>query len=127
MRHAGICAQLIIFLFLAVYPSISISADENITILKYSLKPVEYDKSGCYVKTRWNLFVLNEAERPVRFIVRIFFVDKFNNGFEQVNKIYEIDANEMRRFSDSVIISEFMARKTLSTEIRIDEVDEELE
>jgi hypothetical protein len=110
---------------LTVYPSISISADENITILKYSLKPVEYDKSGSYIKTRWNLFVLNEAERPVNFVVRIFFVDKFNNGLEQVSKKYHIDANEMRKYSDSVVISEFMARRTLSTEVRIDELDEE--
>ena len=88
MRHTGSCAALIICFLLNACPSISISADENITILKYSLKPVECDKSGCYVKTRWNLFVLNEAERPVKFVVRIFFVDKFNNQLEQVNKKY---------------------------------------
>jgi hypothetical protein len=127
MRHTRYCAALTILFLLTVHPSIGISADENITILKYSLKPVEYDKSGSYVKTRWNLFLLNEAERPVKFVVRIFFVDRFNNQLEQVNKKYEIDANEMRRYSDSVVISEFMARRTLSTEVRIDEMDEESE
>jgi hypothetical protein len=125
MRHTVFFIAFILFIILTVYPSTGISADENIVILKYSLKPVEYDESGSYVKTKWNLFIMNEAERPVRFIVRIYFIDRFNNGLEQFNKRYEINPNELRRYSDSVVISEFMARRTVSTEVSVDEMDEE--
>ena len=125
MRHPGIRAAIIIFSLLIFYPSICITEEQNITILKYSLKPVEFERSGRFVKARWNLFLVNEAERPVRFVVRIYFVDKFNNKLDEINKNCEMEANEMKKFSDSILLSEPMARRTCTTRIVIHELDEE--
>jgi len=124
MRHTGIYAALIISSLLIVYPSISPSADENITILKYSLKPVEYVDSGMFVKTRWNLFLVNEGEMPVKFIVRIIFIDKNNYNVNEIRKKCEIDAGEIKKFSDTALLEEFIANQVVSTKVYINELDE---
>ncbi|MBN1625999.1 MAG: hypothetical protein JW944_05695 [Deltaproteobacteria bacterium] len=126
MRHLGIRAALILFFLLALCPSICLSQDEqNITILKYSLKSVEFERSGRFVRARWNLFLVNEAERPVKFVVKICFVDKFNNKINEIKKKYEINANEMKKISEDVLLWEPMARRTRTTRVFIDELDEE--
>lgn len=86
---------------------------------------MEYKKSGRFVRARWNLFLVNEAERPVKFIVKIFLVDKYNNKLDEIRKRCKIDANEMKKFSDSILIWEPMARRTRTTRVFIHELDEE--
>lgn len=125
MRRTVIRAALVLFSLLFVYPSICTSQEQNITILKYSLKPVEYKRSGRFVSARWDLFLVNEAERPVKFVVKIFFVDKYNNKLDEIKKKCKIDANEMKKFSDSILIWEPMARRTRTTRVFIHELDEE--
>jgi hypothetical protein len=123
MRHTGICATLIISFLLIVYPSIGLSEENHIIILKYSFKPVAYEKSGSLVKTRWDLNLINEGERSVKFIVRILLIDKDNNKLDEIKKKCEIDAGEIKRFSDSALIEEPMAKRITLTRVYIDETD----
>mgnify|MGYP000858997403 CR=1 FL=1 len=125
MRNTGSCIAPVIFFLLIFFPSICLSQQQNIEILKYSLKPIEYERSGRFVRARWCLFLVNEAERPVKFVVRIYFVDKFNNKINEIKKKCEIEANEMKKISDDVLVWEPMARRTRTTKVFIDELDEE--
>jgi len=124
MRHTGIYAALIFSSLLIAYPSISSSAQDDITILKYSLKPVEYVDSGIFVRTKWNLFLVNEAKTPVKFIVRIIFIDKDDNNVNEIKKKCDIEAGEIKKISDTTLLEEYIARRVVSTKVYINELNE---
>jgi hypothetical protein len=124
MRHTGIYAALIISSLLFINPSITLSEEGPITILKYSLKPVAYEKSGMIVKTRWKLNLVNQGNRPVSFIVRIILLDKKNNMLDEIKKKCEMDAGEVKLFSDNALIKESIARNVTLTRVSIEDINE---
>jgi len=52
-------------------------------------------------------------------------VGKFNNKINEIKKKCEIDANEMKKISDDILLWKPMARRTRITRVFIDEMDEE--
>ncbi len=97
-------------------------AQEMVTVLDHSVKPVGVVSSGRFVETAWEVKLRNKDEKPLDLIITISFMDKDDEPLEQAEKRCTIKAKETITFSDTLLLRKSVAQQVTSTGIsfRID-------
>lgn len=112
---------LAVTLFLAL--TCTALAGGKIQVVKYELKPVETVDSGRYIKTEWSAKIRNRASETVTFEITIFFVDSSNETIKEATSSCELQAQETKTFSDTLLLETSIANKVASTRVSLDETD----
>ena len=123
MKKTGICLMLLVSSFLIAYCSINSWADDVISIVNYSLKPVGYVDNDKYLQTMYNVELKNNQATPHSFNVKIVFFDKEKNQLKSSKKKVDIAANETKKYTDAVTIEAEIAKKVASTKGFIEDIE----
>ena len=119
MRKFGISLLLIIAAFLIICAPMSLMAEDTISILNYSLKPVGYVSGDKFIQSIWNIELKNNDGTPHTFNIKVVFYDKDKNQLKAIMKDAEIKAAETKKISDAVLLEPDMAKKIASTKAYI--------
>ena len=122
MRKTGISLLLTISAFLILSATTNSLAEDTISIMNYSLKPVGYVSGDKFIQSIWNLELKNNDGAPHSFNVKIVFYDKDKNQLKEVKKEAAINASETKKYSDAVLLEPEMAKKIASTKAFIEDV-----
>jgi hypothetical protein len=122
MRKTGISLLLIISAFLILSATANSLAEDTISILNYSLKPVGYVSGDKFIQSIWNLELKNNDGASHSFNVKIVFYDKDKNQLKEVKKDATINASETKKYSDAILLEPEMAKKIASTKAFIEDV-----
>jgi hypothetical protein len=122
MKKSGICLMLFISSFLLAYCPINSWAEDVISIVNYSLKPVGYVNNDTFLQTIYNVELKNNQGTPHSFNVKIVFFDKGNNQLKSSKKKVDIAANETKKYTDAVLIEAELAKKVSTTKGYIEDV-----
>lgn len=106
-----------IFLFMVFYSHAL--AENYITVLERSVKPVAAVSSGRYIKTIWEVKLCNESDKIVACVVTIIFKDKNEDSLKKTSKEIEIKGHEENTYSDTVLLKSSIVNKIVSTDISI--------
>lgn len=98
------------------------SADNTISILNYSCKPVGYVSGNRFIQTIWNIELKNNEESPHKFTIKIVFYDKEKNELKQVTKDVDIKGNQTNKYFDAVLLEPNMAKQITSTHAFIENI-----
>jgi len=121
MRKTGIFL-LIIFTLLIAYLPVNSWAEDTISILNYSLKPVGYVSGDRFIQSIWNIELKNNDGTPHTFNIKIVFYDKDKNELKDVKKQVTINASETKKYSDAVLLEPAMAKQIATTKAYIEDV-----
>jgi len=119
MRKFGISLLLIIAAFLVICAPMSLLAEDTISILNYSLKPVGYVSGDKFIQSIWNIELKNNDGTPHTFNIKVVFYDKDKNQLKAIMKDAEIKAAETKKISDAVLLEPDLAKKIASTKAYI--------
>jgi hypothetical protein len=119
MRKFGISLLLIIAALLIICAPMSLMAEDTISILNYSLKPVGYVSGDKFIQSIWNIELKNNDGTPHTFNIKVVFYDKDKNQLKAIMKDAEIKAAETKKISDAVLLEPDMAKKIASTKAYI--------
>jgi hypothetical protein len=119
MRKFGISLLLIIAAFLITCAPMRLLAEDTISILNYSLKPVGYVSGDKFIQSIWNIELKNNDGAPHSFNIKVVFYDKDKNQLKEVLKDADIQASETKKISDAVLLEPDMAKKIASTKAYI--------
>jgi hypothetical protein len=122
MKKNGIYFVLFIS-FLIAFCTINSWADDAISILNYSLKPMGYVDNDKYLQTIYNIELKNNQATPHSLNVKIVFFDKEKNQLKESRKKVDIKANETKIFTDAVTVEAEIAKKIASTKGFIENVE----
>jgi hypothetical protein len=122
MKKTGICLVLFVCAFLFAFGSINSWAEDAISIVNYSLKPVGYVDNDKYLQTIYNVELKNNQGTPHSFNMKVVFFDKGNNQLKSSKKKVEIAANETKKFTDAVTIEADIAKKVATTKGYIEDI-----
>jgi len=123
MRKTGISLLLIILAFLILSAQRKSLAEDTISILNYSLKPVGYVSGDKFIQSIWNIELKNNDGASHSFNIKIVFFDKEKNQLKEVKKDVAINAGETKKYSDAVLLEPVMAKKIASTKAFIEDVN----
>jgi len=115
MRKFGISLLLIIAAFLIICAPMSLLAEDTISILNYSLKPVGYVSGDKFIQSIWNIELKNNDGAPHSFNIKVVFYDKDKNQLKEILKDADINAAETKKISDAVLLEPDLAKKIAST------------
>jgi hypothetical protein len=107
--------MLFVFCLFFTFDYLETQAQENITILDHTIKPLETVSSGRFIKTVWEVQLCNSSESPINCVITILFIDKNEKPIEEAKKTIEINANETRTYSDTVLLRATLAKQVVST------------
>ena len=119
MRKFGISLLLIIAALLIICAPMSLMAEDTISILNYSLKPVGYVSGDKFIQSIWNIELKNNDGTPHTFNIKVVFYDKDKNQLKAIMKDAEIKAAETKKISDAVLLEPDMAKKIATTKAYI--------
>jgi hypothetical protein len=119
MRKFGISLLLIVAAFLIICAPMSLLAEDTISILNYSLKPVGYVSGDKFIQSIWNIELKNNDGTPHTFNIKVVFYDKDKNQLKAIMKDAEIKAAETKKISDAVLLEPDMAKKIATTKAYI--------
>ena len=119
MRKFGISLLLIIAALLIICAPMNLWAEDTISILNYSLKPVGYVSGDKFIQSIWNIELKNNDGAPHSFNIKVVFYDKEKNQLKEVKKDADINAAETKKYSDAVLLEPEMAKKIASTKAYI--------
>ena len=94
-------------------------AEDSITVLEHSVKPVAAVSSGRYIETAWKVKLCNESEDPVTCVVEIFFKDKNEDSLKKTKKEIELKGHEVSTCSDTVLLRSSIVSEIVSTDISV--------
>jgi hypothetical protein len=115
MRKFGISLILIVAAFLITCVPMNLFAEDTISILNYSLKPVGYVSGDKFIQSIWNIELKNNDGTAHSFNIKVVFYDKDKNLLKEVLKDANIQASETKKISDAVLLEPEMAKKIAST------------
>jgi len=122
MRKTGLSFLLITGVFLILFAPLGSLAEDTISILNYSLKPVGYVSGDKFIQSIWNLELKNNDGASHSFNIKIVFFDKDKNQLKEVKKEAAINAGETKKYSDAVLLEPDMAKKIASTKAFIEDI-----
>jgi len=122
MRKTGLSFLLITGVFLILFAPLGSLAEDTISILNYSLKPVGYVSGDKFIQSIWNLELKNNDGASHSFNIKIVFFDKDKNQLKEVKKEAAINASETKKYSDAVLLEPDMAKKIASTKAFIEDI-----
>lgn len=96
-------------------------AGGKLAVVQYALKAIESVDSGRYIKTEWNAKIRNRASEPVSFTVTIVFVDSNNDVLKEASSPCELQAQQTKSFSDTVLLEASIASRIATTRVRLNE------
>lgn len=123
MKKSGVYLVLLVSFLLTVYCSINSWANDVISILNYSLKPVGYVDNDKFLQTIYNMELKNNQGASHSFNVKIVFFDKENNQIKSSKKKFEIQANETKKYTDAVTIEADLAKRVATTKGYIEDIE----
>jgi hypothetical protein len=123
MKKSGVYLVLAASFLITAYSSINSWANDVISILNYSLKPVGYVDNDKFLQTIYNVELKNNQDTPHSFNVKIVFFDKGNNQLKSSKKKFDIQANETKKFTDAVTIEAELAKKVATTKGYIEDIE----
>jgi hypothetical protein len=123
MKKSGVYLVLLATFLLTVYCSINSWANDAISILNYSLKPVGYVDNDRFLQTIYNVELKNNQGTPHSFNMKIVFFDKGNNQLKSSKKKFDIQANETKKYTDAVTIEAELAKKVATTKGYIEDIE----
>jgi|GEM_PF-3505660 len=123
MRKTGLSFLLITAVFVILFAPLGSLAEDTISILNYSLKPVGYVSGDKFIQSIWNLELKNNDGASHSFNIKIVFFDKDKNQLKEVKKEAAINAGETKKYSDAVLLEPEMAKKIASTKAFIEDVN----
>jgi hypothetical protein len=97
-------------------------AEDTISILNYSLKPVGYVDNDKFLQTIYNVELKNNQGTAHSLNLKIVFFDKENNQLKSSKKKIDIQANETKKYTDAVTIEADLAKKVASTKGFIEDI-----
>jgi len=119
MRKFGISLLLIIAALLTICAPLNLFAEDTISILNYSLKPVGYVSGDKFIQSIWNIELKNNDGSAHNFNIKVVFYDKDKNQLKEVLKDANINASETKKYSDAVLLEPDMAKKVATTKAYI--------
>lgn len=119
MRKFGISLLLIIAVLLTICAPLNLFAEDTISILNYSLKPIGYVSGDKFIQSIWNIELKNNDGAAHNFNIKVVFYDKDKNQLKEVLKDANINASETKKFSDAVLLEPEMAKKVATTKAYI--------
>jgi hypothetical protein len=122
MKKSRIVLALLISSFLITFCTINSWADDVISIVNYSLKPVGYVDNDKSLQTVYNVELKNNQATAHSFNVKVVFYDKGNNQLKSSKKKVDIAANETKKFTDAVLIDAAIAKQVASTKGFIEDI-----
>ena len=122
MKKFGVCFALFVSCFLVAYCSMNSWAEDTISILNYSLKPVGYVDNDKFLQTIYNVELKNNQGTAHSLNLKIVFFDKENNQLKSSKKKIDIQANETKKYTDAVTIEADLAKKVASTKGFIEDI-----
>ena len=122
MKKFGVCLALFVSCFLVAYCSMNSWAEDTISILNYSLKPVGYVDNDKFLQTIYNVELKNNQGKAHSLNLKIVFFDKENNQLKSSKKKIDIEANETKKYTDAVTIEADLAKKVASTKGFIEDI-----
>ena len=115
MKKTGIFFALLISTFIIAFCSVNSWADDVISIVNYSLKPVGYVDDNKYLQTIYNVELKNNEGTPHSFNVKVVFYDKEKNQLKESRKKVDMQANETKKFTDAVLLEPELAKQVATT------------
>jgi len=122
MKKTGICLVLFVSAFLFVFGSTTSWAEDAISIVNYSLKPVGYVDNDKFLQTIYNVELKNNQGTAHSFNMKVVFFDKENNQLKSSKKKIELSANETKKYTDAVTIEADLAKKVATTKGYIEDI-----
>jgi hypothetical protein len=122
MKKSGIYLILFVSSFLFAFCSVNSWADDVVSIVNYSLKPVGYVDNNKYLQTIYNVEVKNNEGTTHSFNFKIVFLDKEKNQIKEFMKKVEIQANETKKYTDAVLLEPEIAKQVASTKGYIENI-----
>jgi hypothetical protein len=122
MRKTVLSLAFIIAAFLILSAPMNSLAEDAISIVNYSLKPIGYVSGDKFIQSIWNLELKNNNGATHSFNVKIVFYDKDKNQLKEVKKEAAINASETKKYSDAVLLEPEMAKKIASTKAFVEDV-----
>lgn len=122
MKRFGISLILTISTLLILCAPMNLLAQDNISILNYSLKPVGYVSGNRFIQSIWNIELKNNEAIPQNFNIKVVFYDKDKNELKEVIKDVNINAAETKKYSDAVLLEPELAKKVATTKAFIEKL-----
>lgn len=97
-------------------------AEDTISILNYSLKPVGYVSGNRFIQSIWNIELKNNEADSQSFNIKVVFYDKDKNQLKEVIKDVKIDGSETKKYSDAVLLEPEMAKQIATTKAFIEKL-----
>jgi len=95
-------------------------AEDTISILNYSLKPVGYVSGDRFIQSVWNIELKNNDGADHNFNIKVVFYDKDKNTLKEVKKDANISGSETKKYSDAVLLEPAMAKQIATTKAYIE-------
>jgi len=122
MKKSGFSLMAIISVVFILCSS-DILAEDTISILNYSLKPVGYVSGDRFIQSVWNIELKNNNGSSHSFDIKVVFYDKEKNQLKEVKKDANLGGSETKKFSDAVLLDPEMAKKIASTKAFIENIN----
>lgn len=122
MKRFGISLILTISTLLILCAPMNLLAQDTISILNYSLKPVGYVSGNRFIQSIWNIELKNNEATPQNFNIKVVFYDKDKNQLKEVIKDVNINAAETKKYSDAVLLEPELAKKVATTKAFIEKL-----
>ena len=122
MRKNGISFLIIVTTFFILCSASNTWAQDVISIVNYSLKPVGYVSGDRFIQSIWNIELKNNEGTQHSFDIKIVFYDKDKNELKDVKKGVDIKGSETKKYSDAVLLEPEMAKKVASTKAFIEDI-----
>jgi hypothetical protein len=122
MKKAFILAALIISSLLITYASSNAVAEDKISILNYSLKPVGYVEDNKFLQTMYSIELQNNEATAHSFNIKVVFFDKEKKSIKESKKQFELTSKETKIFSDSILVEADLAKKIGSTKAYLEDI-----
>lgn len=97
-------------------------SDVCISIISYSCKPLGYTSGNRFVETKWDIKLKNNEGKNHSCNIKIIFYDKDKNELKEVTKEVNIKANQIKKYSNSVLLEPNMASEVTSTKAFIEDI-----
>ena len=122
MRRFGNSLILIISTVIMLCNPMNLFAEDTISIVNYSLKPVGYVSGDRFIQSIWNIELKNNEASPQNFNIKVVFYDKDKNQLKEVVKDANINGAETKKYSDAVLLEPEMAKKVATTKAFIEKL-----
>ena len=122
MRRFGNSLILIISTVIMLCNPMNLFAEDTISIVNYSLKPVGYVSGDRFIQSIWNIELKNNEASAQNFNIKVVFYDKDKNQLKEVIKDANINGSETKKYSDAVLLEPEMAKKVATTKAFIEKL-----